>query len=910
MSGKWYLISGNYSGQFQGFEWNGSAWVSNSSIAPSADVGYGSSPTVFNMNSKWYLITGTGYSAGWFKGYEWNGTAWVSNNSIVPSYYKGDWTSPNVFSMSNKFYLIQGYNTGCFYGFILLPSSTAIAGYDTTVPSLSWKLIPSEFWHNSSMLVSAYSADSLSGVQFVDLSYYYSTDNSSFSKYSYSRLYSGENNYYNFTFNFPSGDGYYELDLWTHDNAGNGGEVILSTIGYDTTPPSSSVNTISPYWHNSGITVVTTASDSLSGMHNTSLYYRYSSGNSTWGNWTYFGKNETGSTYWNFSFNFPSGEGYYQFYSIANDTSGNTESAPTSADAIAGYDHSNPFVIFTTPTSPYWHNSAIVASSKVTDSLSGSSYAKLYYSYSTDNSTWGSWTYYATNNSGINDYYNFSFSFPSGEGYYKFEVFGYDNAENEGIVQTGSYTGYDATPPSSSVNTISPYWHNSGITVVTTASDSLSGMHNTSLYYRYSSGNSTWGNWTYFGKNETGSTYWNFSFNFPSGEGYYQFYSIANDTSGNTESAPTSADTICGYDITNPSSSIMQIAYWQNNTTNITIQPTDNLAVKQATLYYRYSSDNSTWSNWTIVNTTTSSPWNISFTFPNGMKYYQFRALAQDMAGNLETKTTIDLSLGKPIPCYFSSVNRSVAGSTVIFTDLSAISTHTKWIVDGKTILNQSFLSGNHQPLNLTYTFNLSNVYNITLQVYNQTFNTTNSYSLGFPVDRNITLALSPNKVGINYITYSLNQTINASTLMDMLQLKNGEWLHRYNSSSGKWMSLWEYNNMKIGNNFIVSPWDVVVAVVGSPRTVRINITFPVNTTQHTNLSQGYHYLSWSNGTSILSSNISKIGLQKGDWIFMYNINNETWYSYNVGLSGDIFKINPYDAIVVNLASVRTMDIG
>jgi len=74
------------------------------------------------------------------------------------------------------------------------------------------------------------------------------------------------------------------------------------------------------------------------------------------------------------------------------------------------------------------------------------------------------------------------------------------------------------------------------------------------LYYRYSSDNASWGSWTFFGKDT--SSPWSWSFTFPDGDGYYEFYSIANDTAGNTESAPSSADTICGYDTTAPTCTI------------------------------------------------------------------------------------------------------------------------------------------------------------------------------------------------------------------------------------------------------------------------------------------------------------------------------------------------------------------
>ncbi|MCD6330680.1 MAG: PKD domain-containing protein, partial [Thermoplasmata archaeon] len=130
---------------------------------------------------------------------------------------------------------------------------------------------------------------------------------------------------------------------------------------------------------------------------------------------------------------------------------------------------------------------------------------------------------------------------------------------------------------------------------------------------------------------------------FPDGEGYYEFYSIANDTAGNTETK-TTADEIAGYDATHPSSSINPMAYWYTSLPVITTaSASDALAgVKQVTLYYRYSTDNATWGSWTAFATDTSSPWQWNFNAPYGDGYYEFYCIAEDDAGNTETKTTAD----------------------------------------------------------------------------------------------------------------------------------------------------------------------------------------------------------------------------------------------------------------------------
>jgi 2',3'-cyclic-nucleotide 2'-phosphodiesterase (5'-nucleotidase family) len=66
------------------------------------------------------------------------------------------------------------------------------------------------------------------------------------------------------------------------------------------------------------------------------LYFRYSSDNSTWGSWTAYGSPLTAAPY-TANFGFPNGNGYYQFYSLATDTSGRTETAPSAAQASVQY---------------------------------------------------------------------------------------------------------------------------------------------------------------------------------------------------------------------------------------------------------------------------------------------------------------------------------------------------------------------------------------------------------------------------------------------------------------------------------------------------------------------------------------------------------------------------------------------
>lgn len=89
--------------------------------------------------------------------------------------------------------------------------------------------------------------------------------------------------------------------------------------------------------------------DNGSSVAQVEFYYRYSADNSNWGAWTKFSTATTAP--YTASFSYPSGQGYYEFYSVAKDNSGAVEPAPTTADAAVRY------VVQTAPTVT-WANPA------------------------------------------------------------------------------------------------------------------------------------------------------------------------------------------------------------------------------------------------------------------------------------------------------------------------------------------------------------------------------------------------------------------------------------------------------------------------------------------------------------------------------------------------------------------------
>lgn len=204
----------------------------------------------------------------------------------------------------------------------------------------------------------------------------------------------------------------------------------------------------------------------------------------------------------------------------------------------------------------------------------------------------------------------------------------------ESFIEGGTPSARNSVlPPESCVDIISPYWQSSTPFAITaTIYANSSAIQNVTLWYRYSTDNSSWGPWLSFEVDN--DTPWEWSFTAP--DGHYQFYSIANDTLGNEESPPALPDAICGIDTTKPTSSVDPISpHWRASTPfAITATANNDMGIKNVSLYYRYSNDNSSWDEWAIYGTDDTEPYNWSFTGSDG--YYQFYSIAIDNAGNIE----------------------------------------------------------------------------------------------------------------------------------------------------------------------------------------------------------------------------------------------------------------------------------
>ena len=100
-----------------------------------------------------------------------------------------------------------------------------------------------------------------------------------------------------------------------------------------------------------------------------------------------------------------------------------------------------------------------------------------------------------------------------------------------------SFNGY---PPFSNIDDITILKNQGSVTIYSFAEDPDGIVSQVEYFYRYSSDNSTWGQWTSIGVDHEYP--WIIDFSFPDGHGFYDFYSVSIDNSGNIEDSPVRPD--------------------------------------------------------------------------------------------------------------------------------------------------------------------------------------------------------------------------------------------------------------------------------------------------------------------------------------------------------------------------------
>ena len=182
------------------------------------------------------------------------------------------------------------------------------------------------------------------------------------------------------------------------------------------------------------------------------------------------------------------------------------------------------------------------------------------------------------------------------------------------------------------------------------------------------------------------------NYNFTQFDNYsrtYYWKVVANDTIYfTTKAINTSVDTIDPYNTTS---------------SQITINATGDSILDNVTLWYRFSTDNSSWDDWTVNITDTGSPWQWSFNFTNvnGTGYYEFYSIGKKSSSSDETPPpTADAR------CHYPNTSIEI--------------TPYQWDV-GSTII------GNYNYSTSDFYFNLTNEGDIALNIQIKADNATNS---------------------------------------------------------------------------------------------------------------------------------------------------------------------------------------
>ncbi|MFH0815391.1 MAG: right-handed parallel beta-helix repeat-containing protein [Methanobacteriota archaeon] len=197
----------------------------------------------------------------------------------------------------------------------------------------------------------------------------------------------------------------------------------------------------------------------------------------------------------------------------------------------------------------------------------------------------------------------------------------------------------DSTAPSSGCDVTGAYWRTTTpITLTATAIDASpsSGIANVELFYRYGAINGTWTvPWTSAGIDN--AALWSWPFNFPDGQGFYEFYTIATDKLGQTEAAQAVADLRHGFDSDAPATTISigtpkngTATVYVNRSTPFNLTATTDLSGVAAIKYRIWDG------GWSGLNIYTG---NFTLEDQIGIAYIEYFSI--DLAGNQEAPNNV-----------------------------------------------------------------------------------------------------------------------------------------------------------------------------------------------------------------------------------------------------------------------------
>jgi hypothetical protein len=433
-----------------------------------------------------------------------------------------------------------------------------------------------------------------------------------------------------FSYQSGAGDGAYSFYTVATDNAGNVEVAPASadaTTLVDTSAPSSSAS--SPAVSaTSTFTVGYTAADTAggSGVAKVDLFAEGPGQVS----YSKVATDTSGAASGSFSFTASAGDGSYSFYTVATDKAGNSEAAPSGADASTLVATAAPSSSASSPAISATNSFAV--SYNASDSPGVGLASVDLYAKAPGQS---SYSKVASDTSGAHSG-SFSYTAAAGDGTYSFYTIATDGVGNteSAPASADTTTNVDTTAPSSSAS--APALSGAGaVTVGYTVSDGAagSGIAQVDLYAK-APGDSSYSR---VASDTSGAGSGSFSYAPAAGDGTYSFYTVATDKAGNAESAPASADASTLVDATAPSSSATAPAQSATAAVSVAYTAADEggSALSRVDLYAK-GPGQSSYSK-VASDTSGAGSGSFSFTAESGDGTYSFYTVATDKAGNAES---------------------------------------------------------------------------------------------------------------------------------------------------------------------------------------------------------------------------------------------------------------------------------
>jgi len=230
----------------------------------------------------------------------------------------------------------------------------------------------------------------------------------------------------------------------------------------------------------------------------------------------------------------------------------------------------------------------------------------------------------------------------------------------------------DSTQPDSSINPVNGYWYDFLPMIIVATANDTNGVASVILWYHFSVNNSTWGSWLPFSTDAASP--WSWSFDFPDGQGYYEFYTIACDNANNGEIAPSTADARCAFD-TQGSEMIDASPYVgaTGDSFRFSVAVVDNLNLSEVWVIYWFGPGSPT--NATLAQTTADN-FELSINIPlNSLDTLHYRIAAVDGAGNWNSSAVKDVIISdNDPPVANAGTDLSVGEGTVVTLDGSGSS--------------------------------------------------------------------------------------------------------------------------------------------------------------------------------------------------------------------------------------------